>query len=254
LRQSPLRTAALLAAHRANAQGPCHGPGRGSSGFERPPARRSHRPLAGKASGGGRPGWPSSVPLVPRGNYRHLWDGQADQVAGAGGAGRERGLTSKAGMSFSFMGIMLATPPSIKDSDRGRAAEGGADVLGAAASLLDPARREQVRMMGGEDLLGSPPRGSWQEHCWRRQRFRSHQPSVSHFPGLAAVTGLRAPATQGRVRLLRWTATLWALPWTPQPWRGLRTNPEYAVKSTDRFLTLYPGFRWRSRTKGRCRC
>jgi hypothetical protein len=25
-------------------------------------------------------------------------------------------LTSKAGMSFRFMGIMLATPPSIKDS------------------------------------------------------------------------------------------------------------------------------------------
>jgi len=32
------------------------------------------------------------------------------------------GLTSKAGMSFSFMGIILATPRSIKDSDGGREA------------------------------------------------------------------------------------------------------------------------------------
>ena len=41
----------------------------------------------------------------------------------------------------------------------------------------------------------------------------------------------------GRVRFPRRTATLWALPWTPRRWGGLGTNPEYAVKSTDRFLT-----------------
>jgi hypothetical protein len=132
----------MLAANLANAQksiDPRHGRGQGWSGFERPPARRSHRPLAGKASRGGRPGRPSSVPPVPGGNYRHLWDRQA--AGGAAGRsdcgcgmvpGAKGGaLTSKAGMSFRFMGIMLATPPSIKDSDRGRAAEVGADVLGA---------------------------------------------------------------------------------------------------------------------------
>jgi hypothetical protein len=41
----------------------------------------------------------------------------------------------------------------------------------------------------------------------------------------------------GRVRFPRRTATLWALPWTPLRWRGVGTNPEYAVKSTDKFLT-----------------
>jgi hypothetical protein len=31
--------------------------------------------------------------------------------------------------------------------------------------------------------------------------------------------------------------SLWALPWTPRRPGGLGTNPEYAVKSTHRFLT-----------------
>jgi hypothetical protein len=42
---------------------------------------------------------------------------------------------------------------------------------------------------------------------------------------------------KGRVRFPRRSASLWALPWTPRRLGGLETNPEYAVKSTDRFLT-----------------
>jgi hypothetical protein len=41
----------------------------------------------------------------------------------------------------------------------------------------------------------------------------------------------------GRVRFPRRTTTLWALPWTPRRLEGAGTNPEYAMKSTDRFLT-----------------
>ena len=41
----------------------------------------------------------------------------------------------------------------------------------------------------------------------------------------------------GRVRFQRRTATLWAVPWTPPRLGGLGTNPEYAVKSIDKFLT-----------------
>jgi hypothetical protein len=41
----------------------------------------------------------------------------------------------------------------------------------------------------------------------------------------------------GRVRFPRRTATLWALPWTPRRLGGVGTNPEYAVKSIDKFLT-----------------
>src|SRR5271157_1426735 len=48
-------------------------------------------------------------------------------------------FASKAGMSFRFMGIMLATPPSIKDSGCGLAVADRPRVLGATASLLDAA-------------------------------------------------------------------------------------------------------------------
>ena len=63
-------------------------------------------------------------------NYRHFWDGQvAREVASpvpdgirasrpdSGCGARLSALMSKAGMSFAFLGIMLVTPPSIKDSD-----------------------------------------------------------------------------------------------------------------------------------------
>ena len=52
--------------------------------------------------------------------------------------------------------------------------------------------------------------------------------------------GLRASARRlgnGWVRFPRRTATLWAQPWTPPRLGGVGTNPEYAMKSTDRFLT-----------------
>src|SRR5271167_4057150 len=69
-----------------------------------------------------------SVRLVRGGNYRHLCNGQAvrgvasrpDSGCGVVPCTRLGVLTSKAGMSFAFLGIMLATPPSIKDSDCGR--------------------------------------------------------------------------------------------------------------------------------------
>jgi hypothetical protein len=38
-------------------------------------------------------------------------------------------------------------------------------------------RRRQVRTLQGKELFGTPPRGRWLEQCWRRLRFRSHQPS-----------------------------------------------------------------------------
>ena len=56
----------------------------------------------------------------------------------------------KAGMSFSFIEIVLATPVSIKDSDcEGAAAERGAGVLGSTASPLDaPAAGEGYAGVG----------------------------------------------------------------------------------------------------------
>ncbi len=42
---------------------------------------------------------------------------------------------------------------------------------------------------------------------------------------------------KGGVKFRRRSASLWALAWTPLRLGGLGTNPEYAVKSVDRFLT-----------------
>jgi len=42
---------------------------------------------------------------------------------------------------------------------------------------------------------------------------------------------------KGQVRLPRRHASPWALSWTPERLGGLATKPEYAVESTDRFLT-----------------
>src|SRR5271167_4219907 len=119
LRPSPVRTAALLAAHRANAPkstGPVTAPG------------EARVALNGLQHGGRTDRLPEKLLGAAGnwegGNYRHLGEGQAaGGAAGRSNCGcgvvpgaRGGALTSKAGMSFSFMGIMLATPPSIKDS------------------------------------------------------------------------------------------------------------------------------------------
>jgi hypothetical protein len=81
LRPQPVRTAALRAARRANGQKK-HRPQARLEWLGTASSTEVHRPLARKASGGGgRRGGPSSVPLVPGGNDRHLWEGQT-----AGGA------------------------------------------------------------------------------------------------------------------------------------------------------------------------
>ncbi len=131
----------------------------------------------------------------------------ADQNCGCGVVPGARGgaLTSKAGMSFRFMGIMLATPPSIKDSGGGRAGEDGARVLGATTSLRDaaaagggdpgrgfarnPAPGELAGTVAGAGSASAPTRPS----PWERVPF----------PGTAAVTPLRVPATQGRTQEIR---------------------------------------------------
>jgi hypothetical protein len=46
-------------------------------------------------------------------------------------------LTNKAGISFSFMGIVLATPPSIKDSDCAGVAAGASAILDRTPSLKE---------------------------------------------------------------------------------------------------------------------
>ena len=107
LHPSPVRTAVLRAAHRANAQkstGPVTAPGEAQVAWNGLPTEVA--PLARKASGGGG-----------RLEEQAAGGAVADPIAVVSWCrAREGALTSKAGMSFRFKGIMLATPPSIKDS------------------------------------------------------------------------------------------------------------------------------------------
>jgi hypothetical protein len=140
----PVRTLASLAAHRADAQkytGPSTAEGKAARFFHGTKLpiswetkgggetnRRRKLPFrhggeeenwAGKAPGGGG----GSLRLFGRGND-DVWYGQAVREAASRSPWRPRQgarpkpvLTIKAGMWFCFKGIMLATPPSIKDSE-----------------------------------------------------------------------------------------------------------------------------------------
>jgi hypothetical protein len=134
LRQFPVRTLACLAANRAHAQ-KCTGPSRG--------AGKARVALEALQHGGRTDPLPEK--LVRAGDREdealHRWfraeitatfgTGRPCAIPDGTRAGRSnssRGvapcaslgvLTNKAGMSFSFMGIMLATARSIKDSDCG---------------------------------------------------------------------------------------------------------------------------------------
>ena len=82
---------------------------------------------------------------IPRGTA-----GRPDRGRGAVPSASLDARQNKAGTSFSFIEIVLATPVSIKDSDcEGAAAERGAGVLGSTASPLDaPAAGEGYAGVG----------------------------------------------------------------------------------------------------------
>jgi PAS domain-containing protein len=149
--------------------------------------------LAGKVDREGR----GSLPLVGRGND-DVWDRQRREERKPipqrprQGARRKPGvLTIKAGMWFCFKGIMLATPPSIKDSgcDRMRGAarpqfpERGAaappwDEVAPGAEVLKR-KPESVRKQESNRNVIAPSRFLWLEQfrgC--RQSCRSHPPAV----------------------------------------------------------------------------
>jgi hypothetical protein len=127
LRPSPVRTAAMLAAHCANAQkstSPVTAPGEAGVAWNGLPhgGRTDRLPekllgAAGDGEGQALYGWFQAEMTATLGRGRPQEERWADPMAVAAWCrAREVVLTSKAGMSFRFMGIMLATPPSIKDS------------------------------------------------------------------------------------------------------------------------------------------
>jgi hypothetical protein len=85
---------------------------------------------------------------IPRGTA-----GRPDRGRGAVPSASLDARQNKAGTSFSFIEIVLATPVSIKDSDcEGAAAERGAGVLGSTASPYWTRQRQVKVMLGREPV------------------------------------------------------------------------------------------------------
>ncbi len=138
----PVRTLASLAAHRPDAQkytGPSTAEGKAarffteqSYRFATVPRRRTGREsLFGEGEalygclGAGRTTLGTGRRCEERQARYRTVPGQADPTAaGQGARPKPSVLTIKAGMWFCFKGIVLATPPSIKDSDGGEAQQG----------------------------------------------------------------------------------------------------------------------------------
>ena len=152
MRKSPARTAAMLTVDRVNAQ-KCTGPSRAagkarvalnvSSTEGRTGPRRRGKRLLRTSDREGDALYSLSLENVyrwfraeitafgtgrrreeRRSRHRMIPGGPIKQRPRRGAWRETGGLTNKAGMSFSFMGIMLATPRSVKDSDCGLEAAG----------------------------------------------------------------------------------------------------------------------------------
>jgi len=154
LRKSPVRTAALLAANRANAKkstGPSTPHGK---------ARVTLNPLqhgvyavrlpdkllrAGCRQDEARYRWFRKEIAATFGMGEGGDEEQAERMAAKLWCAAQDGASpgSKAGISFRFRAMALASTLPIKDSDCGPPAPDGADVLVAAAPLLDTAAAGQ---------------------------------------------------------------------------------------------------------------
>jgi hypothetical protein len=186
LRKSPVRTAAMLAANRANAQ-KCTGPS-SAAGKARVAlnalkhGRRSDRLPEKLLRAGDREGealyrWFRAEITATFGTGRPCEERRADQIAAAAWCLARDLVRLRAKPECRLVSWALCS--RLHDRSRIQIVDWRRR-LGLVFWVQRPrywTLRRQVRVMLGEEWFATPPRGSWLEQCWRRQRFRSHQPS-----------------------------------------------------------------------------
>ena len=186
LRKSPVRTRAFLAANRANAQkstGPATAKGKARAALNAlKHGGRSNRLAEKLRQVGDRESevlyrWFRAEITATFGTSSPREERQADQIAAAAWCRaramvRLRTKPESPLVSWALCSrLHLRSRIQIVDWRRR---------IGLVLWLQRPrywTLRQQMRVMLGEEWVAAPPRGSWLEQCWRRLRFRSHQPS-----------------------------------------------------------------------------
>jgi len=184
LRKSPVRTAAMLAANRANAQkstGPVTAAGKARVALNalKRGGRTDRLPekllRAGDREGEALYRWFRSAITATFGTGRPREERRADQIAAVAWC-RARALARlRAKPECPFVSWALCSRLHVRS--RIQIVDGWRRI-GLAFWVQRPrywTLQRQVRVMLGEEVTA--PRGSWLEQCWRLQRFRSHQPS-----------------------------------------------------------------------------
>jgi hypothetical protein len=186
LRKSPVRTAALLAANRANAQ-KCTGPST--------PEGKARVALNALKNGRKAVRLPEKLRRAGEREGEALYRWFRAEITATFGTGRpseERRADQTAAAAWCLARNLVrlrAKPKSPLDSwalcsrlhDLSRIQIVNFQRRTGLVFWVQRPRywtlKRQVQVMYDEELFATPPRGSWLEQCWRRKRFRLHEPS-----------------------------------------------------------------------------